>query len=158
MKLPPTILLWWFIPKALVTLLQRMSLQTEAHFSIISFFILTFLECSRLSSAIKNKTQKLPMPNGFEKGNLSKIFNCVIQKTLATNLFLKCPKIHLMPPLGPVIFTITFNLGFFKFKGEPETYLIYSVLLSSAKTHLEISGSWAKWIKRKDQRLCFEFW
>lgn len=83
------------------------------------------------------------MPNGFEKGNLSKMFNCVIQKTLATKPFLKCQKIHFMPPLGPVTFTITFNLCFFKFKGESEKYLIYPVLLSSVKTHLEISGSWA---------------
>lgn len=78
----------------------------------------------------------------LKKRNLSMMFNCVIQKTLATNFFLKWHKIHLMPPLGHVPFTITFNLCFFKSKGKSEKYLIYSVLLSSAKTHLEISGSW----------------
>lgn len=80
------------------------------------------------------------MPNGFEK---EKLIQDVIQKTLATNPFPKCHKSHLMPPSVHVTFTITLNLCFFKFKGELGKYLIYSVLLSSAKTHLEISGTWA---------------
>lgn len=52
--------------------------------------------------------------------------------------------------LGFVIFIIIFNLGFFKFKGELEIYLIYLVFLLSVKIYFEILGSWVKWIKRKD--------